>query len=44
MGVKMENVQKTISNDFFEFKMKSLQRSIDLFSSLNKQRALLTPD
>lgn len=31
-------------NDFFEFKFKSLQRSSDLFSSLNEQRALLTPD
>lgn len=31
-------------NTFFEFKLKSLNRSSDLFSSLNKQRALLTPD
>ena len=31
-------------NNFFEFKLKSLDRSIDLFSSLNEQRALLTPD
>ena len=35
---------KIYKNDFFEFKFKSLQRSSDLFSSLNKQRALLTPD
>lgn len=34
----------TNTNDFFEFKLKSLQRSSDLFSSLNIQRALLTPD
>lgn len=32
------------TNDFFEFKLKSLKRSSDLFSSLNKQRALLTLD
>ncbi len=31
-------------NDFFEFRLKSLLRSSDLFSSLNEQRALLTPD
>ncbi len=33
-----------IRNTFFEFNSKSLNRSSDLFSSLNKQRALLTPD
>ena len=43
-GCENGKCTKTISNDFFEFKMKSLQRSSDLFSSLNKQRALLTPD
>lgn len=31
-------------NDFFEFKLKSLHRSSDLFSSLKEQRALLSPD
>lgn len=35
---------KNAVNDFFEFRLKSLQRSSDLFSSLNEQRALLTPD
>ena len=39
-----EKCTKTNTNDFFEFKLKSLQRSSDLFSSLNIQRALLTPD
>ncbi|MBX2894401.1 MAG: hypothetical protein KF763_03100 [Cyclobacteriaceae bacterium] len=34
----------TYKNVFFEFNVKSLNRSSDLFSSLNKQRALLTPD
>ena len=33
-----------IRNAFFEFNLKSLNRSSGLFSSLNKQRALLTPD
>jgi hypothetical protein len=31
-------------NDFFEFQLKYLHRSRDLFFSLNQQRALLTPD
>jgi hypothetical protein len=31
-------------NDFFEFYLKQVQNSSDLFSSLNQQRALLTPD
>jgi len=35
---------KTYKNDFFDFKFKSLNRSSDLFVSLNEQRALLTPD
>ncbi|MBX2894396.1 MAG: hypothetical protein KF763_03075 [Cyclobacteriaceae bacterium] len=39
-----EKCVKVNKNDFFEFKLKSLQRSSDLFSSLNEQRALLTPD
>jgi len=34
----------TNTNDLFEFKLKSLQRSSDLFSALNEERALLTPD
>lgn len=32
------------TNSFFEFNLKSLNRSSDLFASLNEQRALLTPD
>ncbi|HCR54003.1 MAG TPA: hypothetical protein PLM56_17780 [Cyclobacteriaceae bacterium] len=31
-------------NDFFEFYLKQVQHSSDLFSSLNQERALLTPD
>ncbi len=31
-------------NDFFEFQLKNLHHSRDLFFSLNQQRALLTPD
>ncbi|MBX2899079.1 MAG: hypothetical protein KF775_05500 [Cyclobacteriaceae bacterium] len=31
-------------NEFYEFSLKSLNRSSDLFVSLNEQRALLTPD
>lgn len=31
-------------NAFFEFNLKSLNQSSDLFASLNEQRALLTPD
>jgi hypothetical protein len=41
---RRENALRFIKMIFFEFKFKSLQRSSDLFSSLNKQRALLTPD
>jgi len=32
------------SNDFFEFKVKRLERNLHLFQSLNKIRPLLTPD
>lgn len=32
------------SNDFFEFKVKRLERNLYLFQSLNKIRPLLTPD
>lgn len=39
-----ENCTETNMNDFFEIKFKSMQRSSDLFSALNEQRALLTPD
>lgn len=34
----------TNMNNLFDFKLKSLQHSRDLFSALNQQRALLTPD
>lgn len=34
----------TYKNSFFDFKLKSLNRSSDLFSSLNQERALLTLD
>lgn len=34
----------TYRNEFYEFSLKSLNRSSDLFVSLNEQRALLTPD
>lgn len=39
-----EKCTDTNANDLFEFKLKSLQRSSDLFSALNEQRALLTAD
>jgi len=39
-----ENCSENNVNDFFEIKFKAVQRSSDLFSALNEDRALLTPD
>lgn len=41
--IEEDKCTETNVNDLFEFKLKSMQRSSDLFSSLNEQRALLSP-